>query len=315
MEIKEILPGAKENISLAEHSSFEIGGPARYFFVVRKKENLIKALEFCRNTNTPYLIMGEGTNILFPDEGFAGLVVKIETNVVTAENKKIYSGAGAKLFSVFKLSLENSLRGLEWAVGIPGTLGGAVYGNAQAFGQKMSDTVETVEVLDSEDLKFYNLSNKECFFENKNSIFKKNKNLIIVSATLSLKEGNVSESRKEVKRHVEYRKQKHPLYFPSAGSVFVNHQGKIKGKKLLQEFPELEEFNKKEIIPSAYLIEKCGLKGKIVGGAKFSDQHANFIVNLGAAKAEDVIELVNLAKNRVKNKFNIDLKEEIQIIK
>ena len=315
MGIKEILSEAKENVSLSECSSLEIGGPARYFFVAKNKEDLLKAAESAKKTNTPYLIIGEGTNILFPDEGFQGLVIKIKVDDPYVKEKKIYSGAGVRLISLLNLSLKNYLKGLEWAVGVPGTLGGAIYGNAQAFGQTMSDLVKSVEVFDTKNLEFRVLQKEECLFKSKSSIFKKDKSLIIISAVLCLKKGSSSESRKEVKRYADYRKQKHPLYLPSAGSVFVNYEGRIEEDSLLEKFPELRKFNEKEAIPSAYFIEKCGLKGKRIGGAKFSDQHANFIVNLGAAKAEDVISLIELAKKRVKEEFDISLKEEIQIIK
>ncbi len=310
-----MLPGAKENVSLAEYSSFEIGGSARYFFVVKKKEDLLKILNYAKEKKLPYLIIGEGTNLLFPDKGYEGVVIKIETDALEKEGEKLNSGAGTSLISVVSLSLKNSLTGLEWAVGIPGTLGGAIYGNAQAFGKRMGDIIESVTVLDTNTLEFKSLDKEECLFETKSSIFKKQKYLIIVSAVLKLQQGDSKKSREEIKRYAEYRKQKHPLYLPSAGSVFVNYEGQIKDPEIISQFQELEEFNQKGVIPSAYLIEKCGLKGKRIGGAKFSDQHANFIVNIGEAKAKDVVRLVELAKEKVKNKFGINLKEEIQIIK
>jgi UDP-N-acetylmuramate dehydrogenase len=172
-----------------------------------------------------------------------------------------------------------------------------------------------VEVLDLKTLKIKTFSQRQCKFSIKNSVFKKNKNLIITSAVLKLKKGNKKGIKRKIKENLNYRRKRHPLDPPSAGSVFVNSEKiKIKNKKLLNNFPELKEFNKKGLIPSAYLIEKCGLKGKKIGRAQISEKHANFIVNLGGAKAKDVISLIKLAKKKVKKKFGISLKKEIQII-
>jgi UDP-N-acetylmuramate dehydrogenase len=175
----------------------------------------------------------------------------------------------------------------------------------------MSESIKSVEVLDLKTSKIINFSNKQCKFSLKNSIFKKNKNLIIISAILKLKQIKKEEVEEKVKKYISYRKKNHPVKFPSAGSVFVNPELIVKNKKLLAKFPELIEFNKWGVIHVGYLIEKCGLKGKRIGNAQISLQHANFIVNLGGAKAKDVLQLIKLAKQKVKKMFNINLQQEI----
>jgi UDP-N-acetylmuramate dehydrogenase len=199
---------------------------------------------------------------------------------------------GMKLKEIVKFCLKEGLTGLEWAAGIPGTIGGAVYGNISAFGSSMSDLVEKVKIFDVKKEKVKTLSKKDCQFSPKQSIFKKQKNLVILSCLLKLKKGKKREIEKRIKEFLDYRKKNHPLEFPSAGCVFQNP------KK----------------ISAAELIEKAGLKGKKIGDAKISPKHANFIVNLEKATAKDVLELINLIKNKVKKKFGIKLKEEIQFL-
>lgn len=283
----------QKNISLAKHTTFKIGGPARYFCIAKSKEDLIKAVKKAKELNLPFFILGEGSNVLALEKGYNGLVIKIRNSKFIIHSSNINVEAGTKLKDLVNFSAKNSLTGLEWAVGIPGTIGGAIYGNVQAFDIKMSDVVKGVEVLNTKTLKIKNFPQRQCNFSAKNSIFKKNKNLIILSATIKLKKGNKEKIKKEIKEHLNLREQKHPLNYPSAGSIFVNKTGRL---------------------PSSYLIEKAGLKGIEVGGVKVSEKHAGFIVNTGKAKAKDVLDLIKIIKQKVKSKFGITLKEEIQII-
>lgn len=316
----------KENISLAKYTTFEIGGPAKYFCIARNKEDLIKAIKKAKELKMPFFILGGGSNVLASDKGYNGLVIKIENCKLKIENCNIHTETGIKLEDIVKLTARKSLSGLEWAAGIPGTVGGAVYGNAQTFDTKMSDIIKSVEIFDTKTLKIKTLTKKECDFSEKHTVFKKNKNLVILSAILKLKKGKKKEIQKRIKEHLNYRKKNHPWRFPSAGSIFVNQElrsnptgsppeGVQRNQELLKEFPELREFNKEGVIPSSYLIEKCGLKGTKVGGAKVSEKHAGFIVNTGKAKAEDVLKLIKIIKQKVKRKFGVVLEEEIQIIK
>ena len=155
---------------------------------------------------------------------------------------------------------------------------------------------------------------KQCQFSLKNSIFKKTKKFVIISAVLKLKEKNTKEVKKSIKEFLDYRKNGHPMKFSSAGSTFVNPEAKIKNKKLLIKFPELVVYNKKGIIPAGFLIAKCGLAGRKIGSAQISEKHANFILNLGGAKAKDILALIKLAKKEVKKKFNINMETEVQLI-
>jgi len=298
MNIKKELPGVKENVLLKNHTTFKIGGKAKYFFVAKNKKDLIKAILVAKKYNLPFFVLGGGSNTLVSDRGFEGLVIKIQNSRLRqgfggqAKLKTIYAEAGTSLGQLVNVALKNSLTGMEWATGIPGTVGGAIYGNAGAFGESIGDVVKKVEVLDTKDLRFKIYDLKKCKFGYRDSIFKHKKNLIILSAKIQLKKGKKSEIKRKIKEFLDYRQETQPLNFPSAGSVFKNPPGFSAGE----------------------LIEKCGLKGKKIGKAKISEKHANFIVNLGGAKAKDVKKLINLIKKKIKKKFGITLEEEIQYL-
>jgi len=245
-----------------------------------------------KKSNLPFFILGGGSNILVSDKGYNGLVIKIKNQKSKIKNNRILAEAGLALNRLVELSLKNNLTGMEWAVGIPGTIGGAIYGNAGAFKKSMKDLIKEVEVFDTKDEKIKIFKNKDCKFGYRDSIFKKKKNLIILSASLQLKKGKKMKIKEKIKRYLNYRKETQPLNFPSAGSIFKNPKNFYAG----------------------FLIEKCGLKGKRIGNAKISEKHANFIVNLGNGKAKDVKKLIKLIKKKVKNKFKIELEEEIQYL-
>lgn len=321
--IKTEFPQIRENESLKEHTTFKVGGQAKFFFVAKNKQDLVRLLKLAKELKLPVFILGGGSNTVFEDKGFNGLVVKIKNTGLEAKNEngklKIKADAGVALSKLSIFAADNNLSGLEWSAGIPGaTVGGAVFGNAQAFGKKFSDSIESVEVLNVKTLEFKNLTKPQCKFSLKNSIFKKNakgpERLIIISAVFDLENGEKEKIKEKIKEFLKCRKEKHPLNYPSAGSVFVNPEIRITNKKLLEKFPELEQFNKNGAIHAGYLIEKSGLKGKKAGKAQISEKHANFIINLGGAKAKDIAKLVKLARQKVKKMFNVDLETEIQFI-
>ena len=270
----------KRNILLKNYTTFKIGGPAEFFFEAKTRESLIKAVGLAKERKLPFFILGGGSNLLVSDKGYKGLVIIFQFASFNLQKNKIIVGAGARLANLVNY-------GLEWAAGIPGTVGGAIYGNAGAFGESMGDEVKSVEVFDANNGKIKVFKNKDCHFAYRRSVFKKKKNLIILSAEIEAGRSNLEK----VKEYLDYRIQRHPQ-LPSAGSIFKN-PGKT---------------------PAAILIHQAGLTGKKIGQAQISDKHSNFIVNLGNAKAEDVKELINLAKKTLKNKFKIILEEETQYL-
>jgi UDP-N-acetylmuramate dehydrogenase len=311
-ELNKLLPGLQRNVSLKNYTTFRIGGPAQYFFIAKKKENIIKAIKTARKLKIPFFILGEGSNLLVSDKGFKGLIIQFRNSKFEIRNSSLYAEAGVLVSVLVKKTIQQGWGGLEWAAGLPGTLGGAIRGNAGAFGREMKDVIFEVEFLDKK-LNLKKLSKKRCNFSYRSSIFKKN-NLIILSATLKLKKGNKRIIQSIAKSHIKYRKERHPLSYPSAGSIFKNVDFKKIPKKIKNKFSQVIKKDPFPVVPAAYLIFEAGLKGQRVGQAQISKKQPNYIVNLGKARAKDIIKLINLVKKRVKNKFGITLEEEVQMI-
>jgi len=303
VKIEDLIKGVYKNVPLASYTTFKIGGPSKYFFVAKTKEDLVKAIKAAKKFNLAFFVLGGGSNLLVSDKGFNGLTVKVENRKYEVKRRQIFAEAGALLIDLARIALQNNLTGLEWAMGIPGTLGGAVRGNAGAFGKSMQDVIKEVEVFDTEKGRIKTLKKENCQFSYRESIFKKKKNLIILSAKIGLKRGDKKEIEKRMKENLDYRRRTQPLNFLSAGSIFKNPCTRTGSA-----------WSKPPVLSAGYLIEKCGLKGKKMGRAQISEKHANFIVNLGGAKARDVLRLINLIKKKVKAKYNIELKEEIEYL-
>jgi UDP-N-acetylmuramate dehydrogenase len=267
--------------------------------------------------------LGGASNTLISDGNFPGLIIAIkgmptEKDFVTVEIENDYfiieADAGWPLFFLAQSAGNNALSGMEWAVGIPGTVGGAMNGNAGAYGVAMGDAVKEVDVIKiigdkSEEKKF---SKADCEFGYRASIFKKDASLLILSAKIKLKRGDAEKIKEQMKDHLSARLAKHPKGF-SAGSVFKNYSGVVNGG-VIKKYPELEQFVEKGMIPAAFLIDSCGLKGKSIGRATISEEHANFIVNNGSASFMDVVSLIKLIKEEVEKKYKIKLEEEIKYL-
>ena len=270
------------NITLKDKNTFRVGGLARYYSFVNSRKELEETLLFAKKEKLPVFVIGEGSNLLISDNVFEGVVIKLNLKEVKKEGNFFRVQAGVLLRELVLKAKEFNLGGLEWAVGIPGTLGGAIFGNAGAHKHSISELIKEVEVFDGEKTK--TLKKEACEFDYRESVFKKNPNFIILSAILELKEGVSEELMKE------YLAKRKLVKGFSIGSIFKNPEGHFAGK----------------------LIEDCGLKGKRIGDAMISEEHANWIINLGKAKSEDIEKLISLIKKKVKEKFNVELVEEIR---
>lgn len=308
------LAGIKENELMASHTTFKIGGPARYFAEAKSEEEIIEACGFAKKNNLPVFVLAGGSNVLFSDRGFGGLVVKVLNSKFLIHNSEFIVGAGVQLSKAVDEAAKNNLSGLEWAAGIPGTIGGAVCGNAGAYGKSISNSVESVKALDVSGFMFHALGKTDCGFVYRGSCFKEG-DKIIFEAVLKLRSGKKEDILRAMKEVLEQRKNKIPV-FPSAGSFFKNYNvcENLSVDPLIKKSPELEEKIKGGKIAAGYLIEQCGLKGKKIGGAMISSEHANFIVNTGNAKAEDVLNLARLIKNCIHKKYGVSLKEEVCLV-
>jgi len=317
------LLGVKRNIKLAEQTTFQVGGRAKYFLQVSNKQQLCRALSWAKSKSLPIFVLGGGSNILFQDKPYPGLVIKIANNRINKiKRNTIVVGGGMYLPQLERKFLENSWTGLEWARGIPGTVGGAIHGNAGAFGHEIKELVKKVITIDPLTLEEKVYSPSQCKFCYRGSVFKENKE-IIWRAELKFKKGKKKDIEEKSNNYWQYKfKNRHFFAYPSAGSIFKNifikdtpyfktyHQlpnsiegyAIIKGKKAKTKGGKLS---------TGWLIEQCGLKGKRRGKAMISNYHANVIVNLGGAKAADILYLINLCKKKVWENFGIKLEEEI----
>ncbi len=312
----------KKSVPLKEMTTFKIGGPAQYFCAVENIDDLAEAQQFAVSNKIKTFILGGGSNILFSDQGFNGLVIKIQNDAVSLKQEisgkyAIQSGAGTPLSKLVAFSIKNSLTGLEWAVGVPGLVGGAIYGNAGAFGSEMKDHVSIVRTVDRERSDWSDLveiSCDDCRFSYRNSLFKENKDHIIWDCEINLSKGTKLEIERKVLEYASHRKKEQPSLakFPSAGSVFKNPVVSEDVRKAFEHDREVKCRTNK--VPAGWLIERCGLKGKRIGDAVISEKQANFIINLGKATAEDVIILISLIKMKVRNEFGVQLREEIQLV-
>lgn len=283
----------KGNISISEplsrFTTFRIGGPADYYLEPKDRDDLVKLIRYLKEINYPYIIIGNGSNILISDEGIRGAAINLEygfTKIEVTKNK-VYAEAGIKLSKLVDVCIEHSLVGIENLAGIPGTLGGAILMNAGAYGGEISDFIKTVEIFDGDKIRF--LKKEECGFAYRKSNLE---GKIILSAQFELKTGDKEKAKQRRKELLLKRNQAQPVEFPNAGSIFKNPP---------------DDF-------AARLIEEAGLKGLTIGGAKISEKHSNFIINFNNASANDVIELMRIIRRTVYQKFGVLLEPEIKMI-
>lgn len=293
LELEKLNLGKSEkDISLSTLTTYKTGGIAKLVVYPNNINNLKQLLKLIHKHNIKYFILGKGSNTLFSDKEFNGVIIKLDKlNNFEIKETEIYVESGMILSKLVQASVKNELTGLEFAIGIPGTIGGAIYMNAGAYGSKMSNIVKSVIVL-NEKLQIVEIPLEKLKFDYRYSIFQANKNLICVAANIKLEHGNHDEISSKIKESLLKRKNSQPLEYPSAGSVFRNPEGNYAGK----------------------IIEELGLKGKNIGGAEISTKHANFIINKNNASSSDILNLIKLVQKEAKDKYKIDLKLEQQLV-
>lgn len=283
----------QQDVSLTKLTNYQVGGIASYVIRPKSINDLIIVLKNLKENKIKHMILGKGTNVLFSDKKYEGVIIKLDyLNKVTINKNIVTADAGASLVQVAYLAIKNSLAGLEFATGIPGTIGGAVYMNAGAYNSDMGYVVSKVLVL-TPDYKIINMVNRECLFKYRTSFFKQNDNYIVLQATIKLRPGNYHLLTEVANDRKQRRHASQPLEYPSAGSVFRNPS------------PEM---------PAGKLVEDLKLKGKYIGGAQISEKHGNFIINRNQAKAQDIKDLIDLIKDKVKKEYQVDLFLEQELI-
>lgn len=305
----------QEHIDLHPLTTFRVGGKARYFVEAKSERDVIEALTLAQERSLPVFVLGGGSNVLFADRGWDGLILKMENVSLTSDDTgRIHADAGVTLHGVVEYAKEHGFSGMERLAGIPGTLGGAVRGNAGAFGFETASSVVSVRALNRETLEVYDVPKSECAFGYRMSWFKTHANAIILSVELSFTPGaNPDELERTMHETVLTREMKHPQRLLCAGSFFMNPV--VTDEALRREF-ELDTGApvKDEKLPAGWLIDHVGLRGKEIGGAKVSDIHPNYLVNTGTATAESILILASVIKQRVRTELGIRLREEVQMV-
>jgi UDP-N-acetylmuramate dehydrogenase len=294
----------RQNENLSRYCTFRVGGEADLVILPKNRAELVTSIAYCKSGKINYILIGNGSNILFSDEGYRGAVIKLGKNFsdVSCEGEYIYASAGALLSQVARTALDNSLTGMEFAAGIPGTIGGAVCMNAGAYGGEMKDIVTTVDILDANEIKsdandisqnaIKKYSVSEMDFSYRHSIVSENPDMIVLGTQLKLCKGDKIEIEKKMKELATSRSTKQPLEYPSAGSTFKRPEGYFAGK----------------------LIEDSGLRGYRVGGACVSEKHCGFVVNDNNATAADIKQVISDVQEKVYEKFKVKLETEVKII-
>ena len=285
----------EENIiidaEMKNYVHFRVGGPADILLIPESKEQVIKTIKICREKNIPFYVIGNGSNLLVKDGGIKGVVIKLkELKNIKVEKNIIEAECGAMLKDVSNEALKNSLTGLEFACGIPGTIGGAVFMNAGAYNGEVSNVIESAEIINNEN-EVMTLSKEELDLGYRSSIIMKN-NYIVLSAKFKLEEGDKKDIEEIVDDLTNKRESKQPLEYPSAGSTFKRPEGYFAGK----------------------LIQDAGLKGYTIGGAAVSEKHSGFVINKSGATATDILNLIHHIQEEVKKQFNVELHPEVRII-
>ncbi|MGA2089931.1 MAG: UDP-N-acetylmuramate dehydrogenase [Endomicrobiales bacterium] len=307
----------ENDISLYDQTSFKLKSTARYFLKAITRKEIVDGIEWARKNKIPYVVLGSASNVVFGSDIYQGLVIKNAWTDIRPATEKgaVYVSSGTDLATVVEYFVNAGFGGLEWAGGLPGTIGGAVRGNAGAFGGEIKDCVISVESMAFSDVLVVKKSrdNKECSFGYRNSIFKQNGE-IIMEVMVGYKKSSSEEIRKVVDSCKNYRKQKLPLEYPSAGSFFKNIPVETVPAGVRKYFASVTKNDPLPLIPAAAVIADLDLIGRQIGGAQISQKHPNFIINKENATSVDIFALAEMMEHEAFKKYAIKLEREVQMI-
>ena len=297
---------------MSKYSNFRIGGPAKWFVEVRSVEELVHSLRIAKENGIEFFVFGGASNILVNDDGFDGLVIKMAMRRIQIEGTRVRVEAGVLMTTLARQTAEKGLGGLEWAITLPGTLGGAVRGNAGCFGGETWDSIKEVEVYSRGEIQIRKKEDVEVGY--RDTAFKRADD-VILAAVFELEEQDAGELKKRMDEILEKRKSTQPTASGSAGCMFKNYEMKNdEVEELTEKLGLPESMVEKKQVSAGWLIEQMDLKGKQIGGAQISEKHGNFLINTGDATADHVAQLVALVKTRARDEYGILLTEEVQYV-
>lgn len=292
-KLRTVLAGENiiENEPMKKHTSFKVGGPADLFLMPQSKEELKKTLKICKESGKPFYIMGNGSNLIVRDGGYSGIIINMkDLNLVQVEGETLIAEPGISLKDLANIALEEKLTGIEFASGIPGSLGGAVTMNAGAYDGEMKKIINSIQVI-TEDGTLKTIPQSECAFGYRSSVLQAN-NWVLISVEIQLKHGDYQEINEKMLDLNTQRATKQPLEYPSAGSTFRRPEGYYAGK----------------------LVQDAGFRGHRVGGAQVSEKHSGFVINKDGATAADILNLIGAIQAGVSSQFGVELKTEVIVI-
>lgn len=313
--ITSVFPDARLNEPMSAHTNLRIGGPARLYVALGDADQIVQAVRVAEEAGVPWYVFGGGSNLLVADTGFEGLVIQATLRDLRTEGESVHAGAGAITALVARKAADAGLTGFEWAIGVPGTMGGAVYGNAGCYGGEMKDVITAVDAYDIAQKKRVTYTNAECQFGYRESRFKKERHLIF-GCTIKLAPGDKNTANARMKEIVDTRKEKQPLDASSAGCAFKNfeftNEADIAKLQSVTDVPEAMVRAKR--IPAGWLVDQAGLLGTSVGNISVSQKHGNFLVQKSGATAADTVALMQNIKKTIQERFGIVLQEEVQLL-
>lgn len=306
----EINVNLQEDVPFSKLTTLEIGGPARLFTEIKNENQLKQLIKSVKKNDIPYIIIAGGSNLLVNDRGYDGLVIKINITGIKDEDGVVWAMAGTSLSDLVDFCNTRGLSGLEKLAGIPGSVGGAIYGNAGAYGQTINEKLRKVRAFDG--IKDFWLTKKECEFDYRESKFKKKKNLIIIEAEFKLNKGNPQTLQKTSQEIIRTRGEKYHPDIKCPGSFFKNVRVEDTSQKALAKIPKEKIIHGK--VPAGYLLEAVGANGKKKNGIQIAPYHGNLFINRGGGRAADFYTLAKECQKKVKEKFGITLEPEVQLI-
>jgi UDP-N-acetylmuramate dehydrogenase len=298
------------DVPLSQYTRFGIGGPADVYLETADPASFGQALAIVRDSGLPSVVIGGGTNLIVADEGFRGVCLKLTSASIAADGLRVHVECGATLQALVDFTVQRGLKGLETMTGIPGSVGAAIYGNAGAYGHSIQERVRTVRFLEGEAVREF--SNTECRFRYRESVFKSNKQWVILSSTLEMEAGDAAVLHETSDRILTTRNRKYPPTMRCAGSIFKNFLLADLPARVASEIPATVIIEGK--VPSAWFLEQVGAKGMKQGGIEVADYHANLIYNAGGGTARDLLRIVDELKRRVRQHWDIPLEEEVQYV-
>lgn len=316
LEFKKQFSQIIEHELLSKHTNLRIGGPATLFFSAPAPGDLVDAVSLARRKGVTWAVLGGGSNMLVSDDGFDGLVIQPAFREIKLRQQTATVEAGAITSNVARQTAEAGLSGLEWATGLPGTIGGAVFGNSGCYGSEIKDNLVSVDCLRAVDAKPVVYPASECEMGYRTSRFKREPH-VILRATFKLTPGEPEQLKKHMDEIMRLRKEKQPLDHGSAGCMFKNFVFKDEAeldrlKRDVKEIPA--DMLERKSISAGWLIQQAGLLGEKIGQAQVSEKHGNFIVNLGGARAQDILMLTSKIKMKIRDEYAIMLEDEVQLL-